>query len=720
MKRSATRLRLSLLATSLVSLSCGCTVFSDYNASTEDARLAFKQGNFVAATTEYSEDLDASLDSLLYHVEAGLSAEVGKGYMKSFKLFDGAYKIVEEYQERAIVSASDALQTAGSFLVNEKTIPYTGAVFEQLMIQSYQARNLFLLGRKDQVLTEVLRCYDIQTKARKIYEDELRAAEGQSEKDADESGLKIADFDAEMRKAYKVPDNLNEAGDVYDPAYIRYVNSFLRDATADRQSDYDDVLIDLKFVADRFGNEELVRRDMARVSRLAGDPAGAKKWEAGLAPLPRNAGSVCLLFESGMAPRKEEFKITFMTPTGAGAASIAIPLYKGIPNLVKGATLVVGDQVSESLMLTNLESVAFRYFKDRLPLMIAKMVIRVAAKVALTEGGTAVLEHQANTSEGEASLIWRGLSYLWRAISSIWNVVSEQADLRCWRTLPQTLSAARVYLPPGTYPARVILRGSGGSELNTVDLGMITIAAGKHRLVNARAIGTRVHWDLPEESYDLRPEGAAASPGAPQPGPDETVTTDVLPPADPGEAPRETNDPVAPDENSNPVAPVETTETPTGALGGDDGDPMGAIARSLGAGSPINLILQRRGAPAWNVNTTVEELIEGSDKKGRTLTLTTPAYTYEGRPHGFNIVIRDGQIEQVELLAENNGSWARVSKKVFSFKAKKRGNVAIDGAGGVTLTRQGHANSARGVSKRLPAVLTIRSGHDPQGAELFH
>ena len=83
-------------------------------------------------------------------------------------------------------------------------------------------------------------------------------------------------------------------------------------------------------------------------------------------------------------------------------------------------------------------------------------------------------------------------------------------------------------------------------------------------------------------------------------------------------------------------------------------------------------------------------------------------------------MIRDGQIEQVELLAENNGSWARVSKKVFSFKAKKRGNVAIDGAGGVTLTRQGHANSARGVSKRLPAVLTIRSGHDPQGAELFH
>lgn len=706
MKRSAARLSLSLLATALVSLSSGCTVFSDYNASTEDARLAFEQGNFGAATAEYSEDLDASNDSLLYHVEAALAAEVGKGYDKSFKLLDGAYKIVRDYQERAIVSASDVAQTVGSFLVNEKTIPYTGAVFEQLMIQSYQARNLYLSGRKDQVLTEILRCYDIQTKARKIYEEELRTAEGQSEKDAQASGLKIADFDAEMRKAYDTNADLSEAGDVYDPAYIRYVNSFLRDATADRQSDYDDVLIDLKFVADRFGDRELIRRDMARASRLAGDPAGAKKWEAGLPPLPKNAGSVCMLFESGMAPRKEEFKVTFMTPTGAGAASIAIPLYKGIPNSVKGATLIVGDQVSETLMLTNLESVAFRYFKDRLPLMIAKMVIRVAAKVGLTEAGTAVLDHQADTTDGETKVIMQILSFLWRIGSSIWNVVSEQADLRCWRTLPQTLSAARVYLPPGTYPARVIVRGAGGRELNTVDLGMITIAARKHRLVNARTLGSRLHWDLPEEPYDVPQPGAAGGAGA-QPGADGTVTTDVLRPTG--------TDDAAVD------APTETGTDPLAETRGGDGEGhMNAIARSLGSGSPMNLILERKGVPAWNVNTTVEELIEGSDGKGRTLTLTTPAYTYDGQRHGFNIVIRDGQIDLVELTAESNGTWAQVPAKVFSFKAKNRGNVAMDGAGGVTLTRQGLANTARGVNKRRPAVLTLRSGHDPEGVELFH
>ena len=138
MYRQAHRARAAWLVTALTSLalSTGCGAFSDYNGETEDARFAFEQGDFRTAVAEFSEELDADNHELLFHMEAALSAHVGGNYMQSFKLFDEAYKIVAQYQDRAMISASDVAETVGSFLVNEKTIPYTGAVFEQLMLQN--------------------------------------------------------------------------------------------------------------------------------------------------------------------------------------------------------------------------------------------------------------------------------------------------------------------------------------------------------------------------------------------------------------------------------------------------------------------------------------------------------------------------------------------------------------------------------------------------------
>ena len=86
----------------------------------------------------------------------------------------------------------------------------------------------------------------------------------------------------------------------------------------------------------------------------------------------------------------------------------------------------------------------------------------------------------------------------WRAVAtSIWNVVSEQADLRCWRTLPQTYQVSRIYLPEGTYPCRIDLVGGG-----SYDLGTVVVEAGKHRMINARSLERKLYWHLPAVPYD--------------------------------------------------------------------------------------------------------------------------------------------------------------------------------------------------------------------------
>ncbi|MGE0712016.1 MAG: COG3014 family protein [Planctomycetota bacterium] len=476
----------------LVLLQAGCTVFGDYNEATREAREAFVRGDFATAEVCYREGLDATNDALLYHLEAGLSAHVGRHYPQSFQLFDQAYKQVVAYQDRALVEATDLAQKVGTILVNDKALPYTGELFEQVMLQAYQAKNVFLQGKRAGVITEALRCNDIVDKGRRIYEAELRATEAEQQKRGTK-GVDVAGVEAKMREAYAYEGLiLNEPEDVYDLKYVRYLTAFLRDAVADRQADYNSALIDMKFVADRFGEVGWVRRDLERLTALSGAPGDAKqmreKW--GLSELPADAGSVALFFEAGMAPKKHELKVIF--PTFSGAAAFAFPIYVPVPNPVHGAILEVGSQRAETLALTNLEQVAFRYHQDRLPLLIARQIIRIAVKVATQEGGRAVIANNAN-----------GLAALAFTVSaSVWNVVSEQADLRCWRTLPQTLQATRLYLPPGDYPARLVLLGKGGAQLGAQDLGTVRIAAGKHRMIDARALGRRAYVDVPREPYD--------------------------------------------------------------------------------------------------------------------------------------------------------------------------------------------------------------------------
>lgn len=701
----------ALAALLLIPLASGCTTFTDYNEETEEARAAFVRGDFARAVEGYKEGLDAVNDSVLYHFEAATAAHVGGMHKQSIDLFAVAYKEVDEYLFRSL--AADAGQQVASILLNEKAISYKGEAFEQVMMQAYQARNRYLAGQRDVVIAEVLRCYDIQKRARQLYEKELAEAQAEARKS---EGVEVSAVESEMRKAYRYGD-LSTAEDVYDLRYVRYLNAFLREACADDRADFNAAWIDVQYVADRFGGEEFVRRDLARLARKSGSPEDARAAEQGLPPLPRNAGSVALFFECGMAPRKEEIKVIF--PTLHGAAAVAMPKYVAVPNPAAAAVLVVGDQQVRTVTLTNLETVAFRYHEDRLPLLIAKQVIRLAAKVAIQEGGHAVIANNA----GENAELWAALFSIGM---SIYNIASEQADLRAWRTLPQTLQAARVYLPEGEYPARVVLLGPGGNALREVDLGMITVKADRHRMINARSIGTQLFVTVSREPYDRKADPAPAGP--------TTVVQDLR---QPDARPRperhapvetsETTDLRRPD-TRRPPPPVETSEAtdlrrpdasapapsdpaPSDPLAPGTGDPLDRLARLLQPGSPLCFQIVFENGQGRDVagNARVDELRDEHDDQGRRLVVMTSNFNHGGVAHYFCFVIRHDGIEQIDLLAAPAGEWEVVPRETFWFKALPGGEVRFEGPGRAIASRRGVVNRDRGAKARAQANVYLRT-----------
>ncbi|MBX3469222.1 MAG: hypothetical protein KF878_20300 [Planctomycetes bacterium] len=707
----------AIAALLLAPLGGGCTVFTDYNDETRDARHAFERGDFAGALAGYRQGLDATNDSLLYHLEGGAAAHVGGLYPDSTRLFEVAYRKIEEYQTRAL--AGDAAQVAASILVNEKTISYTGAVFEQVLLQAYQARNYFLSGKRDGVIVEVLRCYDIVAKAREIYEQELSAAQGEAGRNNE--GVDVAGVTATMRQTYDYGD-LSGAEDVYEINYVRYLNAFLREACATDSADYNAAWIDMKFVADRFGGEEFVRRDLARLARRSGAAEDAVAAERGLPPLPRDAGSVALFFECGMAPRKTEVKVYF--PTYMGAAAIAMPKYEAVANPAVAATLVIGDQQVRTTTLSNLQSIAFRYQRDRLPLLIAKQVVRLAAKVAIQSGGAAVIQNNA----GENAQAW---AWLYGIGMSIWNIASEQADLRAWRTLPQTMQVARVHLPEGVYPARLVLLGPGGNAINQVDLGQVTIKAGRHRMVNARSIGASLYADVPAEPYDgqVGPRAAAdtqvqdlrrpdvatppvEAPAAPRPDrrPEPRPETRDEPrprgPAAGGEVRGEARDLRQPDASRDPLDPGV-------------GDPLDRLARLLQPGRPVCFQMVFENGKGRDVagNTTVDELRDETDERGRRLVVLTSNFMAEGAPHYFSFVLRPDGIEQVDLYHAPQRAWELAPKDTFWFKSIPGGELRFEAPGRGFASRRGVCNVARGAKARGQVSVYLRTYHvDGAGA----
>lgn len=508
----------------------GCTLFSDYGSSTEDARLAFERGDFKTAYEGYAEELDATNDWLLYHMEAGESAYMGKDYQTSIRLLTKTSDEIVEYQHRALTT--DILQNVASMVSNEKAISYMGSAFEQILTQVYLALAHFQAGQREQVLPEIIRCYEVQDAARDVYNEELKNAENEANaKRSEAPDLDIGMVSTKLNEAYDYGD-LSDAESVYQINYVRYVNAWLREANASHQDDYNSAWIDLQYLGDQFGNLEFIQRDLIRMAEASGDDPGAaalrKRYK--LPKLPDDYGSVVLFFESGMAPKLEEFGMIF--PTYKGAAKFAVPIYKPVPNPVGNAVLTLGDYQAQTTTLSNVNSIAFRYHSDRMPLIIAKMVIRLILKIGIQSGGTVAIEQATKGTDHEG---WGQLAALgFSAVTSVWNVVSEQADLRCWRTLPQTMQATRLYLPAGTYPAKLTLLSPGGGTIKTVDLGTITVAAGKHRMVRARSLGTNAYFDVPAESYDpvaietrnVLEEGALRPPSV------EASTRDVLAPGE--------------------------------------------------------------------------------------------------------------------------------------------------------------------------------------------
>lgn len=339
-------------------------------------------------------------DQLVYLLECGIALhEAGK-----YK--DSTYMLLKAYDIAEIVDYHSVSRVAGSLLLNEGMIQYKGENFEKVLINAYLAINYLLMGELDEAAVEARRVNDV---------------------------------------LYKLK---NEANLPFDQnPFARYLSAIIWEA----KRNWDSTYIDYKNTYDLAPGFRLVYSDLIWSAKKANRVEEAQKWhskfkEVSIDPKrsDKDFGEIVFIYQQGQGPQKRpdpgfpRVPRLYPRPTHGVKALINIIPYGIATN--EPAVDAPADLQTE--MLFSITDTAIKNLNEQYGEIIAKRLAGVATKAVVADQ-----IRQKNKALGDIA---------WIAMN-----VADQADLRQWATLPESLQLARKVLKPGRY--RIVAQAVNGS-----------------------------------------------------------------------------------------------------------------------------------------------------------------------------------------------------------------------------------------------------------------
>jgi uncharacterized protein len=442
----------------VLSLTCGCTVFTDYNRSMAPARRAFGDGDYGRAQSFILSGMKGENGeretSLNPWLELGMAEQAGGNFQGSTSALDKGAGIINGYEKKAVISASDTAAAAGTMIVNEKVEPYRGEDFEKTLVHTFMALNYLMINDWEGARVEVRRAYDRQQEAARNHEKSLDEARSDAsrQKSVNASEL-MRDVDQQYADQQPVASRVANA---YQNAFTDFLSAVVYNA----QREPNDAYIDLKKAYELRPQAPCLGPILIETASAAGFRDEIPRWEQAFGLKARNVldeakrdrAELIVVFENGWAPLKRQ--ITIPIPTPYAIATLAIPKYEFQGGGAADLLVRAGDRTERSAVLGDVEAQAVRSLRDRMTVYVIKMAIRVTARVIAEHE----LQRRMEKEHGSAGAIGAFLA------SSVVNVALEQADLRAWTLLPRDVQVARMRMPEG--PAQIWLGLEGGSGAN--------------------------------------------------------------------------------------------------------------------------------------------------------------------------------------------------------------------------------------------------------------
>ena len=372
-----------------------------------------------------------------YQFELGLVAHYANRFPESSKAFDLGGDIAEDRYTKELK------KELGSLVTSDKLRPYSATQYERLLSHYYRALNYVYLDQLDGALVECRRATAL-----------INYFKGEDEK-----------------------------YDFFGTGFLAYLSGMLFEATGE----WNDAYISYKQAAEYYQNAaektgvempDDIGNALVRLTRRLGftDEFERYRDQYGEPPEhPENYGELILFYESGYVPPKTEEALMFpilkkddvedekFVPTLIGREGLVFEdveleylLRVAIPTIGSHRPRFAGIKVAlekqepaRGVLVEDVENIAIETFKAQRPIILLRTLLRGVGKYLLTR--------QAGKKNEALGLL-----------TNLAGVLTEQADTRSWRTLPNQIFMVRMPLPAGTHTLKYSFLDANGQVRRSV------------------------------------------------------------------------------------------------------------------------------------------------------------------------------------------------------------------------------------------------------------
>lgn len=369
-------------------------------------------------------------EDLLWSMQLGNIERLNKNYSQSNDNLDKAEEMLKYFDYQ-----NETIDSAASIITNENIVPYVGEEYDGIMVNTYKALNFMAMGNNDLARVEFNRALDRQRRATEKFAAEISKLKKEIDKEEakDDSSVKENVNNPEIQSLIK--SRYPELSDY--KAYPDFVNPFttyIAGVFFDLVGDYSKADPLLKESYGMVRDNEYIAQDLAQTEQILDGKTELKN-------------TVWVIFENGMGPIKEEFRIDiplFVATDKVKYVGIALPRlvfrekafsYLNVEAEGKNyRTQQVADM--DRIIQTEFE----KDFKGILTRAIISTTSKAVAQYALTK--------QSNSGSELASIV-----------VAVYSFATTAADVRIWTTLPKEFQSARLNIPENR---RLAITPSGG------------------------------------------------------------------------------------------------------------------------------------------------------------------------------------------------------------------------------------------------------------------
>ncbi|WP_165668287.1 COG3014 family protein [Metapseudomonas otitidis] len=391
----------------------GCTVFRSYQSELTETSQYLASGNVDGAIGLLEANNGGEHKDLLYYLEKGELLRSRGDFAGSQAAWRQADQQVYQWEEAVKADPGRYLAEFSAYLINDKMRRYEGYDYEKVMLTAQMALNDLALNDFDSARTEIKKTHEREALIAELRDKEYLEREEEAERQGITTELK--DLNGYPVGALNSPEVLGLKNS-YQSAFSHYLAGFVYEALGERG-----------LAAPGYRKAAELRPETPLLEQALLDLDSP--------PPEADESDVLVVIQSGFAPARDSVRIPLPLPLDSGlvVSTVSFPVLRDDNTTRPPSDLLIDGEAAELTELGSIRAMSYRALLDDMPGIILRTTVRAVSR--------GVAQKQLNDNGNP----WASLAV------GVMSTLTEGADERTWRTLPNSIRVARLRLSRGEH-----------------------------------------------------------------------------------------------------------------------------------------------------------------------------------------------------------------------------------------------------------------------------